>query len=107
VMSKSYQSFAFSPNLLSADDVAAICAVYPPGPELNCAAPPDSGYDACQIPVGERPPCKLASVTQDSASCGCRLAAPPRGPLPTLTALGLGLAALAKRRLRARRRVAN
>ena len=104
LMSAGYQSFAFSPNLISADDAAAICAVYPPGPELSCGSPPASAYDACQIPLGEHPPCKLASVTQDSASCGCHLATRSSGQLPPLAALGLALAALGTRRVRSQRR---
>ena len=103
LMSEGYQSFAFSPNLISADDAAAICAVYPPGPTLDCGPPRTSTYDACQIPLGEHPPCKLASVTQDSASCGCHLATSSHRPLPTLAALGLALAALATRRARSQR----
>ncbi|HEY0468751.1 MAG TPA: matrixin family metalloprotease [Polyangiaceae bacterium] len=101
VMSQGYQSLPFSSNLISPDDEAAICAVYPPGPKLNCGAPPEPVYDTCQIPVGVRPPCKLASTTQDSEGCGCRLAASSASPrLPMLGGFGLLLAALATRRAR-------
>jgi len=104
VMSTGYQSLPFSPNLISTDDAAAICAVFPPGPKLSCGSPPASTYDACEIPLGEHPPCKLSSLTQDASSCGCHLAASSRRrPLPTLAALGLTLAALATRRRKRKR----
>jgi len=105
VMSTGYQSLPFSPNLISTDDAAAICAVFPPGPKLSCGSPPASTYDACEIPLGEHPPCKLSSLTQDASSCGCHLAASSRRrPLPTLAALGLTLAALATRRRKRKRK---
>jgi hypothetical protein len=105
VMYEGLQSVSFSRNLISADDTAAICAAYPPGPKLLCNWPPASDYDACAIPLGEHPPCKLASLTQDGASCGCRLAANSSGrTLPSFSALGLVLAALAARRTRSSRR---
>ena len=98
-----YQSLPYSPNLISADDVAAICAAYPPGPKLSCEPPRASTYDACAIPLGEDPPCKLSSLTQDGGGCGCRLADSSTHPAsPTLAALGLLLAALVRRRLKSR-----
>src|SRR6478736_5760590 len=39
VMSTGYQSLPFTPNLITADDAAAICAAFPPGPKLKCGAP--------------------------------------------------------------------
>ena len=103
VMTESYQSFAFSPNLISPDDAAAVCAAYPPGPKLNCDSRATPTFDACQIPLGEDPPCKLASVTHDAGGCNCHLAANSRRPLPSLAALGLALVVLARRRTRAHR----
>jgi len=103
VMSAGYQSLPLSPNLISADDAAAICAAYPPGQALSCGAPPAPAYDACALAVGEHPPCKLSSVTQDASSCGCHLAA-SRRPLPSIVAMGLMLAAFIKRRRRSNRR---
>ena len=98
-----YQSLPFSPNLISADDVSAICAAYPPGPKLNCGPPPDSTYDKCAVPLGAHPPCKLSSLTQDGGGCGCHLASSsPLRPLPALSALGLMMAALATRRAKRR-----
>ena len=99
VMSTGYQSLPYSPNLISADDAAAICAAYPPGPALTCGAPPAPAYDACALAAGSHPPCTLASVTQDSESCGCRLAVTSRSrSVPSVAALGLLLAAFASRR---------
>ncbi|HET7540360.1 MAG TPA: matrixin family metalloprotease, partial [Polyangiaceae bacterium] len=101
VMSLAYQSRPVSSNLIAADDVAAICAVYPPGPALSCGPARGPAYDMCQIPVGEHPPCQLASVSQ-AAGCGCRLAqsaAASRVPLAmTWAALGLLFTAFSARR---------
>ena len=104
VMSPGYQSLPLSSTLISPDDAAAICAVFPPGPKLSCGAPPAPAYDMCQIPIGEEPPCKLGSITQDSASCGCRLAASSPARSSTLAAFGLLTIALGARRTRRKRR---
>ena len=107
VMSAGFQSLPFSPNLISSDDAAAICAAYPPGGPLNCGEPPAPAYDTCQLGPGEAPPCTLSSVTQDASSCGCDLArSSGHGTAPSLAALGLMLAALSTRRARAKRRSA-
>ena len=98
-----YQSLSVSPNLISMDDVAAICAAYPPGPKLSCE-PRASSYDTCAIPLGQDPPCKLPSLTHDGGGCSCRLAASPAPkPLPALSSLGLLVAALSARRRLTRR----
>jgi len=98
VMSTGYQSLPFSRNLISPDDAAAICAAYPPGPALSCGLPNGPAYDQCQIPIGEKPPCQLASVTQDGG-CGCRLAPNPRArPALSVAALGVLFMALGARR---------
>lgn len=97
VMSTGYQSLPFSPNLITPDDAAAICAVYPPGAKLSCDPPSAPAYDTCQIPLGEHPPCQLGSVTQD-AGCGCHVAGAPRRSWPALAALCALLAALRTRR---------
>lgn len=102
VMSTGYQSLPFSPNLITPDDAAAVCAVYPPGgPKLNCASSTPA-YDKCQIPLGERPPCQLASVTQDSG-CGCRVGTPPTHTWPALATLTALFATLRLRRSRTKR----
>ena len=103
LMSLGYQSLPLGAELLSADDVAAICTVYPPGKPLACPAANAPAYDSC--PVLERPisECQLATVTHDeSTGCGCRAA--PSGSRPSaLAALGVLLAALGSRRRAARR----
>lgn len=101
VMSTGYQSLPFSPNLITADDAAAICAVYPPGPKLKCAES-QPAYDQCQIPLGEHPPCQLASVTQD-AGCSCHVTSAPTRAWPALTAIGAIITALRTRRRTNRR----
>jgi hypothetical protein len=104
VMYEGLQSVAYSRNLISADDAAAICAAYPPGPKLHCVAPLPSDYDKCAIPLGEDPPCKLSSLRQDGGGCACHLAASSTGrPLPPIAALGLLVAAFATRRARSSR----
>jgi MYXO-CTERM domain-containing protein len=104
LMSPGYRSLPPEADLLSADDVAAICAVYPPGQPLTCPAPSAAAYDACALAVGEKPPCTLPSVAQDSAS-GCSCRAVPRGRPPSLafTAALLAWAAL-RRHVKRRRR---
>jgi len=102
VMSEGYQSLPFSPNLISADDAAAVCAAYPPGPKLSCGTPPASTYDQCVVPIGADPPCKLASVRQDGAACGCHLAASSTPRSLPFAVLSLSVAGLAARRLKRR-----
>lgn len=107
LMSPGYQSLPLSQNLITSDDVAAICAAYPPGGGLSCAASAPA-YDTCQIALGTPPQkCKLASVTQDSSSCSCRLAAHEsrHGSAP-IAALGVLAAALLRRRRARRARLA-
>jgi MYXO-CTERM domain-containing protein len=90
LMSAGYQSMPPEPGLLSADDVAAICTVFPPGPALSCAAPAPPAYDACASVAGAAPECQLASISQGNTSgCSCRAA--PRG---RATPAVFGLAAL-------------
>lgn len=99
LMGTNYQSLPMSQNLLGSDDVAAICAAYPPGAALDCAAS-GPAYDNCQYAVGTKPPeCKLASLTQDSSSCSCRLSANGGRPSSvSIAALGILLATLVQRR---------
>lgn len=102
VMSTGYQSLPFSPNLITNDDAAAICAAYPPGgPKLNCVSSAPA-YDKCQIPLGEHPPCQLASVTQDGG-CGCRVGSSTNHSWPALAALSALVTALRIRRARTKR----
>lgn len=73
LMSTGYDMVQLSRELLTDDDIAAICAAYPPGKPLSCPAPKAPAYDECQIVPGEPvEECKLASVThRDSRGCGC------------------------------------
>ncbi|HEX2880922.1 MAG TPA: matrixin family metalloprotease, partial [Polyangiaceae bacterium] len=46
-----YQSSRDTSDLLSADDIAGICAVFPPGSALDCGANPGPAYDECAQPI--------------------------------------------------------
>jgi hypothetical protein len=74
LMSVHYEMVQLSPELLTADDVAAICTAYPPGKALSCPAPAAPAYDECQLALGEVPPeCQLSSMTHDKSSGGCNI----------------------------------
>jgi len=80
---------------LTADDIAGICAIYPPNEPKSetCDTEPRHGFsELCAV---DQPP-------PEEPGCGCLVAGTERGTLPGLAAL-LGLSALARHR-RARRR---
>jgi hypothetical protein len=81
LMSVHYEMLELGPGLLTDDDIAAVCAAYPPGKALSCPAPVAPAYDACQLAPGETPSeCRLASMTHDKSS-GCSIGiAGPAGP---------------------------
>lgn len=83
LMSVHYDMLQLSAELLTADDIAAICTAYPPGSALTCPAPTAPAYDECQLAPGETPPeCQLASMTHDKSSgCSVRGAAFGASPL--------------------------
>lgn len=98
LMSVEYQMLRLGPELLTDDDVAAICAAYPPGKALSCPAPAAPVYDDCQLDPGEVPSeCRLKSMTHDKSS-GCSIgAAGPgqrRGGESTAVLIVVWLAAL-------------
>jgi uncharacterized protein (TIGR03382 family) len=100
LMSVGYESLQLSRELLTADDVAAICAAYPPGAALACSAPSAPVYDECQRNPGDPPlECKLATMTHDKSDGGCSIGgSPPSGsPIP-LSALMLAWWGLRRRR---------
>jgi Matrixin len=101
LMLANYQTLSRGADLLSADDVAAICAAFPPGPPLTCPDVGGPAYDACQLEPGDAPKCPIGSVSQ--ASCACRAA--PRGSHDGLFGLAAALTGLLPLRLRRRRRV--
>ena len=92
-----YQSVAMSVNLVSADDAAAICAAYPPGPALTCTAS-SPAYDTCQVAAGADPPCNLAAITHPKSSCSCDLAGTRSSSAPSLAALSALILTLVRRR---------
>jgi hypothetical protein len=93
LMSTGYADLAVSRELLTPDDIAAICAVYPPGDPLECPEPPPPAYDECQLVPGDpAEECQLASVRHDQSKGGCNAApvAPTRGAVaPFVLLLGL------------------
>jgi hypothetical protein len=101
LMSTGYAELAISRELLTADDIAAICSAYPPGPPLECPDPPPPAYDECQLAAGERTSnCQLASMTHDQAEGGCSGAARPPPPgvtAPFILVLGLFVRSLKRR----------
>jgi hypothetical protein len=98
LMFEDYTGVTLSPDLLTADDVAAICNAYPPGASLECAEPAPPAYDACQIEPGPQPECVLKSMTHDRDKGGCSAAA--QSPQGGVSALWVLLGALALRRRR-------
>jgi hypothetical protein len=73
LMSKDYASLQLSRELITSDDIAAICEAYPPGPALSCPAPPPPAYDTCQVTPGQQQDCVLPSMTHDHKSSGCSM----------------------------------
>jgi hypothetical protein len=94
LMAVSYASFGTSGATLSADDIAGICAVYPPSnSSLSCTVPAPA-YDACQNPdpLAE---CSIASPHHDS---GCSVAPLRAGrSAPALVGMLLALGSLRRR----------
>ncbi len=76
LMAEDYASLALSRELLTDDDVAGICSIFPPGPPLDCAPPTAPAYDACQVDPSSPQQCQLSSMTHDDKSGGCQLSAP-------------------------------
>ncbi|HVR20168.1 MAG TPA: matrixin family metalloprotease [Polyangiaceae bacterium] len=105
LMSESYSSFAMSGGLLTADDVAGICAIYPPsGVPLSCKTTAPA-RDTCALPGPDPEPpekCSLGTVSYP-ANDGCSVArVGVQRPATPLFAFGtaLGLAWLVRRRRR-------
>jgi len=72
LMSVGYNMLQLSRELFTADDIAAICAAYPPGAPLTCAAPSAPVYDECQIEPGTKPEtCVIESMSHEEKSGGC------------------------------------
>lgn len=97
LMSEDYQMLQLSRELLTDDDISAICAAYPPGPPLSCAAAGPPAYDECQLGAGESPPCQLASMSHDRGGGGCAMAPGSSGAVSGYAAFGLLLALMRRR----------
>lgn len=99
LMFENYAGVTLSAELFTADDIAAICSVYPPGAPLDCAEPAAPAYDECQVVPGDQPECVLQSMTHDRDDGGCSVArARPSSNALLLSALLLGLAFQGRRR---------
>jgi len=98
LMSKNYQTLLLSHELLTSDDIAAICAVYPPGPELDCAPPTAPAYDQCQLPPNTQQKCELQTMkSHEKAACSISVVA-PRGGFGALLLVGSVLGLRRRRR---------
>jgi hypothetical protein len=106
-----YQQHSINLRDLAADDIAGICAIYPPGgPSCTCDYTPRHGFSALcaadQTAAVTEPPdpscVDPSNPTSSSSSGGCSVSA-PRGGLPgevfalLAAALGLGLGARRRR----------
>lgn len=106
-----YQQHSINLRDLAADDIAGICAIYPPGgPSCTCDYTPRHGFSALcaadQTAAVTEPPdpscVDPSNPTSSSSSGGCAVSA-PRGGLPgevfalLAAALGLGLGARRRR----------
>jgi hypothetical protein len=99
LMFEDYTGVTLSAELLTADDIAAICSVYPPGAPLDCAEPAPPAYDECQVVPGDQTECVLQSMTHDRDDGGCSVArARSSSNAPLLSAFLLGLAFQARRK---------
>jgi hypothetical protein len=100
LMSVGYESLQLSRELLTADDVAAICAAYPPGAALACSAPSAPVYDECQREIGDPPlECEIATMTHDKSEGGCSIGgSPPSSSAMPLWAFMLAWWGLKRRR---------
>lgn len=82
---------------LGEDDIAGICAIYPPHANEESCEPTPLAYDACQDdPLGAGAMCP---VDEDTTTAGCSWArAPSRGPAAPFALLALlGLSRLVRR----------
>jgi len=110
LMSVDYGMVALSRELFTSDDIAAICAAYPPGAPLTCKPPAAPVYDACQIEPGmKQEKCVIESMTHEESG-GCSFAPSRSSTLWQLAGAGLLFGLLlrrnAARTARAKRRSA-
>jgi hypothetical protein len=75
LMFANYQTLQPGAELLTGDDIAAICLAYAPGEALTCPAPGVPVYDECQLEPGAAPSeCRISSKTHHKSS-GCSIGA--------------------------------
>jgi MYXO-CTERM domain-containing protein len=107
LMSPHYQMLQLGSELLTDDDIAAICAAYPPGEALTCPAPAAPVYDECQVDPSEpSSECRFSSVRHHKSSgCSIGAAGPASHPHGGPTWALLIVAGLAAHRFERRRNV--
>jgi hypothetical protein len=102
LMSEFFINLGTSGELLTDDDVAGICAIYPPGAALSCNTP-DPARDECANPDPETLENCSLGVPRHEESGGCSVgrvgSQRPGTPLVAFGAV-LGLVALLRRRAR-------
>lgn len=89
VMHADYKQGTLDGRKLTADDVAGLCAIYPPGRAVTCDLTPKGGLDECKA--------------EGDAACSARAAGGPSNPAGSLAVLAVSLAGLAAGRVRATR----
>jgi hypothetical protein len=100
-MSQYYESIGVSGELLTADDVAGICAIYPASSTpLECVerAP---AYDTCKHP-GPLDECSLATKRHTSSGCSIGPVGRDASNPPFVLGLAMSLASVARRRRQVR-----
>jgi hypothetical protein len=106
VMFPEYTPGTITLRTLTADDIAGICAIYPPG-EIPSGCDPTPRHGFSIYCAGDQPDCEGGGTETGGTTGGCGLAAPGgdgSGRGYGALAVGLGAALLGARRARARAR---
>lgn len=98
VMFASYSPGSIAQRTLTKDDVAAVCAIYPPNNGAGCNVEPRGGFSAT---CGEaaKPGCSVASVGASGGAADASARSREGGDAPTGSFAVLGLGVLAAARL--------
>ncbi len=100
VMFESYSPPSTAQRKLTADDVAAVCAIYPPNRSAVCNVEPRGGFSATCNPNDSSPgPCAVATAGVGAAGAVNE----PAGTSAALVMVGLGLLAAARVSCRTKR----
>ena len=94
-MAPTYAPGSITQRKLSDDDVAAVCAIYPPKSGLVCNPEPRGGFsDSCGNVETKKGLCSVSPAPREAASFA---------PAASLAAAGLGLLVAVRRVRRAKR----